>query len=143
MQSFYVGYKAKDISLMMNRFSFSSWDQVELFHTYLEELIANFLQQNASYEVIPLASLMDKNLKATLGYLNETLAFNLCSRVLTSNLNASGNDCAYYFMQAGLNDTQAATACAGQNFSDPNSVNFFLNATWYGGQYADDMMAQT
>lgn len=73
MEGFYSGYQAKDISLMQNRFSFSNWDQVELFHEYLDEMVEKFLQQNTTYEIIPLSSLMNKNMQNTLGYLKTTL----------------------------------------------------------------------
>lgn len=43
MHQFYVGYEAKDTSLMTNLFGFQNWDSVEMFHTYLGEMVNYFL----------------------------------------------------------------------------------------------------
>jgi len=122
MQSFYSSYVSKDMSLMANRFGFETWDQVEMFHAYLEELVQYFLIQNSTYEIIPLASLMDRNMKDTLGYLNTTLPLSLAARTMASMINDQKTNCTYYFEQATVSATQSATICQGYNFSDPNGV---------------------
>jgi len=40
-----MGYEARDTSLMSNLFGFPNWESVEMFHTYLGELVKYFLNQ--------------------------------------------------------------------------------------------------
>jgi len=104
-------------------------------------MVESFLLQNASYEVVALASLMDRNMNDTLGYLNETLALSLAARTMASIINSKGNNCQYYFIQAGI--PKYSATCANYNFSDPNGILPFLNATWYGGAYKSEIKNQT
>jgi len=63
----------------------------------LDDIVDHFLLRNATYDIIAMASLMDKNLNNTAGYLNTTLPIDLTSRVMTSLMVTAGNDCAFYF----------------------------------------------
>ena len=55
-----------------------------MFNTYLDQMVKHFLVQNATYDIIALASLMDKNLNNTERWLEEQLPVNVASRVTTS-----------------------------------------------------------
>ena len=106
-------------------------------------MVDHFLQQNTTYDIIALSSLMENNMDNTLGYLNTTLPLNVCARVTSSMIKTSGNDCAYYLEQATVDPTEAATTCTSYDFTDPMSVMSFLNATWYGGAYKTDLITAT
>ncbi len=106
---------------MQNRFSFNNWDQVELFHEYLDEMVDKFLQQNTTYEIIPLSSLMNKNMQNTLGYLKTTLPLQVTARVISATCNASGKTCSDYLVQADpeLDPKEAQTTCEPYDFTNP------------------------
>ena len=75
---------------------------------------------------------MNKHINETLSYLNETLPLDLATRVMASKIKASGNDCAFYFVQATVDPKDAVTICDGVDFTDPNTLKYYMNATWYG-----------
>ena len=147
MRLFYEGYSTKDMSLLQNHFWFTAgdWDQVELFHSYLDELIEHFLQQNSTYgyDVIAMSELMAKNMNATVGYLARTLPITVASRVTAINIaNDDSATCESFFTQAGvgLTEEQAEANCVDVDLSDPNQVRDWMNATWYKNdpQYMND-----
>jgi len=43
MRKFYVAYETQDFSLMQNHFLFKNWHQVDMFNTYLDEMVDHFL----------------------------------------------------------------------------------------------------
>ena len=106
-------------------------------------MVDHFLQQNTTYDIIALSSLMENNMDNTLGYLNTTLPVNVCARVTSSMIKTSGNDCTYYLEEATVNPKIAASTCANYDFTDPMSVMSFLNATWYGDAYKTDLITAT
>jgi hypothetical protein len=54
---------------------------------------------------------------------------------MASNLAASGNDCAFYVDQSTCPAEKTTLICNMVDFSDPSSLQLFINATWYGGEY--------
>ena len=92
--------------MMENHFLFSNWTQVELFNSYLDEMVEHFLLQNATYDIIALASLMDKNMNNTEKYLEETLPINVAARVAASFVAADPvkYTCDIFYVSAGLTD---------------------------------------
>ena len=83
-RSFFMAYETGDTSTMLNRFSFGSWEEVTLYRNYLDDLVDHFLVRNATYDIIALASLMDKNMNNTASYLNSTLPLDITTRVMAS-----------------------------------------------------------
>lgn len=138
MRSFYDAYTTKDESLMTSRFGLNSTEKVTLFYNYLDDMVENFLVQGGNYQVIPLSHVMYKHTNQTLKFLNETLPLDLTTRVMAGKIKASGNDCTYYFNQAGVDP--ATTICENQDFTDPNILKFYIEAPWYGGDYLTKMM---
>jgi len=101
---------------MMNHFKFSNWTQVEMFNTYLDEMVEHFLLQNATYDIIALSSLMDKNMNNTERWLEEQLPINVASRVFASlfkTAETTGTTCTKMFEAASVEQAQADTICAG------------------------------
>ena len=43
MRKFFAAYETNDLSTMQNHFSFNDWTQVEMFNTYLDEMVTHFL----------------------------------------------------------------------------------------------------
>lgn len=93
-RNFFTAYETADMSTMENRFGFTTWQQVSLYRDYLDDLSDHFLMRNATYDIIALASLMDKNMNNTANYLVETLPFDVTTRVMSSMVAESGQTCA-------------------------------------------------
>ena len=93
MRLFFTAYETEDISMMQNHFSFDNWTQVEMFNTYLDQMVDHFLLQNATYDIIALSSLMHRNLNDTERWLEEQLPVNVASRVTTSLIQSESLDC--------------------------------------------------
>lgn len=122
---------------MTSRFGLNSTEKVTLFYNYLDDMVENFLVQGGNYQVIPLSHLMYKHTNQTLKFLNETLPLDLTTRVMAGKIKTSGNDCTYYFNQAGVDP--ATTICENQDFTDPNILKFYIEAPWYEGDYKTKM----
>jgi len=90
------------MSMMENHFSFDNWTQVEMFNTYLDQMVDHFLLQNTTYDIIALSSLMDRNLNDTERYLEEQLPVNVASRVTTSLIQSNSLTCSSFFVVAGM-----------------------------------------
>lgn len=108
-------------------------------------MVNHFLTQNATYDIVALASLMDKNLNNTEKYLEEQLPVNVAARVTASLIDAAGTTCSDYFVAAGLDLATATTTCGDQDFTDVNTVKGVINATWYGdgNEYEKNFKIQT
>lgn len=100
MRTFYDAYAANNMAMMSTRFGFKSWESVMLFHNYLEALVVNFMQQGGEYEVVQLAQLMNKQMNATLGFLNDALALDVTARLIASKIKAAGVSCESFFTNA-------------------------------------------
>ena len=137
MRTFYDAYAANNMAMMSTRFGFKSWEQVMLFHNYLEALVVNFLQQEGEYEVIQLAQLMNKHTNATLGFLNDALSLDITARLIASKIKAAKTSCESFFTNTyvGMTDEQAANNCKNVDVTDPNTIKGWLNSTWYGATY--------
>lgn len=91
--SFFTAYEVQDMSTMENRFGFTDMGQVSLYREYLDDLVDHFLMRNATYDIVALASLMDKNMNNTVSYINATLPLDLTTRVMSSLMVASSSTC--------------------------------------------------
>ena len=88
----------------------------------MDDLVNHFLQRKATYDIIALASLMDKNMNNTAGYLNSTLPIDLTSRVMTSMIVADGTNCVYYFTSATASVASTNAICTDYDFTNPYDV---------------------
>jgi hypothetical protein len=69
MRYFYEEYALNSVNSLMTRFGFSNEAQINMFHNYLDEMIANYLYQNSTSETIGMGTLLYKQLNMTFGYL--------------------------------------------------------------------------
>lgn len=140
MKTFYDAYDTHDYSLMDNRFSLTNWDQVELMHGYFDDIVENLLLKGGDYRVVALSQIMNKHTTNTLGYLSASLPNDLTTRVLAGKIKAAGTDCAYYWKEAMVEEAKATEICDGVDFTDPQTLKFYINATWYGDPYSTELM---
>jgi hypothetical protein len=134
MRSFYDAYASNNMAMMSNRFGFNDWDQVILFHNYVESLTINLLQQQGEYQVIPLASIMNQHTNATLNVLTEGMSLDVTARVIASKIKAAGTSCTDFFTNkyVSVNEDQATINCNEVDLTNVNTVKGWLNATWFG-----------
>lgn len=128
--NFFTAYETQDMSTMVNRFGFTTWTQVDLYRNYLDDLADHFLMKNATYDIIALASLMDKNMNNTASYINSTLPLDVTTRVTASLMQTASSDCSIQWQAATVEPATADTICANYDFSDPNSLKSFMEMLW-------------
>jgi hypothetical protein len=95
----YSNYDLQQYFNLETRFGFESNDQIDKFMTYLDYMIDTYLLQGTDEATITLGTLLYKQINATVGYLEESLPITVASRVMASNIAASGNQCDYYVSQ--------------------------------------------
>ena len=52
-------------------------------------------------------------------------------------------NCTYFISQVVWNVTNVNDICVKYNFSDVEDLKFFVNGTWYGGEYMDNITLKT
>lgn len=145
MRSFYVGVSTGDIDMLSNRFRFQNIEQAQIFREYLDYLVVSFMNRDASYEIIALASLTYSAQARSLALLQDNLPTNTTTRVVASMNMASGNDCSYFVIQAGVDKADAPAACEQYaDFTDPVTLYNVITACLDGSSVqATDFLANT
>ena len=62
---------------------------------------------------------------------------------MSSTFKANGQDCSFFVAKSGVDTDKVTEICTDMDFYNPSSLQFFLNATWYGGPYLEAMYAYT
>ena len=84
--------------------------------------------------------------------LKEVLPLEITSRVLAQTIYASTNNtgehgvrlnCSYFVGQVIWNTTDKNKICVKYNFSDVEDLKFFINGTWYKGNYLEAFKNET
>ena len=82
MREFLDFYGNRRYNQIMNRFNFSSVDQVDAFYDYIEFAVKKFFRQDSDYNNIAMGSLMQKSMNTSFVLLKEVLPLEITSRVL-------------------------------------------------------------
>jgi hypothetical protein len=136
----YMQYAQKNYQNIMTRFVFNSTEQVDAFMEYCDYMVDTFLFQGTNEEITAVGSLLSKQTNATFTYLQTTLPVTLASRVLVSEIALAGDSCTDYVAVAVSDTDRQAAICAQVDLTNPNSIQFFTNATWYGNAYYTEFL---
>lgn len=85
----------------MERYQFTSYEQIDLFYNYLENLVKVFLNQGGPTENSAFGALVERTINQTYAQLNLTLPLEVLTRNVAQQINSLTDlDCAYYINQA-------------------------------------------
>ena len=141
MQYYYETYAVGEYDALITRFGFTSNAQVDMFNTYIEELVDQFLLQNSTAEIVQMGTLLNKQMNATYGFLGRTLPLNVAARVVAANAAATnyGTRTAseYYLNNAGVSSAAITANSTLVDFNSPASILYFINSTWYDAAWVE------
>ena len=144
MRAFLDYYESGLYDPILRRFELTSRDQVDAMYAYLDSMVANFLLQGSSYNNVAFGSLMQKAMNQSFHLLEEVLPLEITARVFAQSINsahkAAGEGCHYFIDQVVTEPAAANQICLKYNFSDVEDLKFFINGTWYGGEYVGYLM---
>lgn len=110
-------------------------------HDYLDDMVVNFLLQGSSYNNVAFGSLMQKAMNQSFHLLEEVLPLEITARVFAQSITADKEKDCHYFIDQVVKDVAATNEiCLKYNFSDVEQLKFFINGTWYGGEYVGYLM---
>lgn len=95
MQYYFETYAVGEYDALITRFGFVDDNQVDMFNSYIEELVDQFLLQNSTQEIVSMGTLLNKQMNATYGWLGRTLPLQLATRVVASNAKTDANVAIY------------------------------------------------
>ena len=115
------------------RFGLGSNEQVDALHDYLTDSIEFFLCQDCTYNAVAYAQLFQRTLSQSWQQLNATLPLELVSRQIAYFTDQEGYpDCESFVNQIYQNLTKSIQLCEDYEMTNPATVKFYINATWYG-----------
>lgn len=136
MRSFYTHYEQGDYNTIYSQFGFNNTVQVDYFKAYLEDMIENVLFMGENIDMANMGYLTYKALNYSYGYIEESLPVAYTTRACSSLVSGDPTlTCPYYVNQVLNDETASETACGSLDFTNPNDMALFVNATWFKFDY--------